>query len=518
MNTKLICTVYFIMLIALATIYCSPVSPPCSQVAENEHVLAEEGLSLTWTSRWSPTPQSVANESEIVGDHVFINATFPESMNVTRTEISLLDGFTFATTRPLVDGWSGGIFPSGIDPDLYDWIQITGLKQGWPISFSMDFNNGDSDLYAWPSDIPMSSRTNANNVLSMASNDKPEKDNIIWTSDCETMDIGCYNYDNTPGNWTLNLIAGYLTETSTSGRTANLDTYLLNRNSTVDISVTGQTSTNDTLRYSWSNVTFGNYFKPLIFVNTPEDIGKSCYNVTWTSYDLNADDVNFYTVWFSIDGGVSYQILAPRLDEAWLCWNATGFLFSYDYIFKVRAYSVDLATLPDQFNLTPSEYFPGDYADGFSPSFQPSGIPSVTVTDIFLHPQYDLSYVFGSIGNTITWTLGFEEGWEDPESFTFYIYHNDDLFHEDIWHGGNMIVINVDALSVGIHDFRIEFQNPGSSGGNVIDSVTVYVYPLETTPPPFIRYGIIGVSIGSSIIFVIVIVLIFRLKREPAMF
>ena len=54
--------------------------------------LAKENFSLTWTSRWSTAAQRLSNESKVVGDHVILNATFIEDLNVTRSEVVLFEG------------------------------------------------------------------------------------------------------------------------------------------------------------------------------------------------------------------------------------------------------------------------------------------------------------------------------------------------------------------------------------------------------------------------------------------
>ncbi len=50
------------------------------------------GFSLRWTSNWNSTPQSVDNDTVIIGDHIILNATFSSEllgMNITMSELRL---------------------------------------------------------------------------------------------------------------------------------------------------------------------------------------------------------------------------------------------------------------------------------------------------------------------------------------------------------------------------------------------------------------------------------------------
>jgi hypothetical protein len=451
------------------------------------------------------------NESEIVGDHVVVNATFADGLNVIRTELTFLDGFRFSTTRPLV-------IPEGIpfdppwDPDFFDWIQINGLRRGMRINLTMHFTNGDSDLFGFPGEIPTEPFYLHDNALDMAGYDKPETDSIIWNSDSETMALACFNYEGTPGNWTLDLVAGFFTRYSTDGRTAVFDTYNLGRNSTVESSVIGHTSTNDTVVYNWTNVTFGNYFLPQITVNYPDHIGTYLFNITWSSCDLNADDLNLFEVWVSSNGGASYQLLGRNLTQTWFVWNATGFLSRDDYRYRVRAYSVDIVAYPGPFISIPFDYIPGDFADGYSPYFTPTGLPQVYFTDIYVNPAPDVTCQFGTSWNNITWTLDFNEGYEDPEMFIYVILLNDTFYEENEWKGGNEIVVFIDDLPVGNHRMSINYWNPGSSGGTVMDTVLVHVYTVEI-PSPTIGIAFIGAGLGFGIVVGAYVVYIIKTRK-----
>ena len=82
---------------------------------------------LTWTSRtesaMGPEPLPVGNQSRLIGDHIVLNATFPEELNVTHSEMRVWNGFTYSTTRPLVNATNpGAVFDGIIDPAQFDWL------------------------------------------------------------------------------------------------------------------------------------------------------------------------------------------------------------------------------------------------------------------------------------------------------------------------------------------------------------------------------------------------------------
>ena len=476
-----------------------------SQVIEPKHIVAQENFTLTWTSRWSSTPQSIAKETEIVGDHVVLNATFAEDMNVARTEITLLDGFRFTTTRPTVEYTSTGWF---FDPDDFDWVQINGLKQGWPINISADFTNGDCDFWAWPSDFPMYSRNYGNNLLSMSTVDKPEKDSIIWTSDNDSMDIACLNYDGIPGNWTLDLIAGHMTKIRTYGSTSNLDTYLLENNATVDIRIKGYTAGNNTLVYDLTDVRFSNYFAPHVWVDQPRNLGDYQYNITWTSSDLNADDVNYHSVWLSGDGGVSFQLLTRNLTQSFFVWDSHGYLMRDNYIARVRSYSLDFTSTMCGVDNPPNSYWPGDFSNALSFEFRGgdvhSGGPSITAPSpytIIVYSQPDITYTFGTTGNQITWTHSY------PAAALYYVVTIDGNHYQSGSSSNRVIIVSIDELSIGDYEFEVVVESSAS------DSVIVHVIP--TPEESSLRTGLLtGISAGSAIIIVLSMVLINRIVRR----
>ena len=60
---------------------------------QGSHSPSTNPPSLTWTSRTQNESLPLLNGSSAAGDHVVLNATFPDEMNVTRCEMRISNGF-----------------------------------------------------------------------------------------------------------------------------------------------------------------------------------------------------------------------------------------------------------------------------------------------------------------------------------------------------------------------------------------------------------------------------------------
>ena len=475
----------------------------------NTPLFAENDLELTWTSRWQSTPLVVMNNTELVGDHVGLNATFPESLNVTKCAMTIESGFRLNTTRELViPSDAAGQFTGIINHTEFDWVIVKGIEKELLVNIAANFTNADCDFMAWSGDQEYSQFSYSNNFFGgqMATGSKPETAEKYWESDNDTMYIGCLNYDRTPGNWTLYLQVGIYKSIVAADNGVFYDTYTLDRsNQTVNIRIEGTTELNETLIYSYEDVTLSNFFKPDVIVNHPVEVENDLFNVTWTCTDKNANDTNFFSVWLSFDGGVSYQLLARNLTQTYYLWNAAGFLERDNYIFRIRAFSVDLTTglasVDDEAN-----YWPGDYSDGFSSDFAHNGPFYVPAYLVDVDSPPDITYYIGVIGNLITWTLDVQLIYHgflistSPANFHYEVLRNNEVILSSYWDGGNSIVINVDHLDVGVHNYTLACWNPAENT-IVIDTVFVTVRELPLIPTLIIIGGSVGIGVGFLVLF-----------------
>ncbi|TET06619.1 MAG: hypothetical protein E3J86_14890, partial [Candidatus Thorarchaeota archaeon] len=347
----------------------------------------EPTLELSWTSRDSPSSTVVTAGGSAVGDHVLLTANWTDGVNtgmpefgITTLEMKVLYGTLFYETGPHVSATNpGGVFSGIIDPAQFAWEIIPGILEGDDVRISCDFDGADVDVMAWWDDLPMGDRTYANNLVDMATGDHPETDSFTATRDGD-LAFGILDYAGDGGNYYLTVDTRLgLEPARVTGSEFTMDTYYLLANQTYSVLVDSDTGTN--LRYTEEipNIFIGNFFAPVVTVEVPIDEGSNVFNFTWSATDLNADDVNYYSVWLSNDVGVSFQLLTTNLTGTTYLWDSSGYLERDDYIVKIRGFSIDftnhtgygiLADVSDE-----SLYWPGDFGDGLSPEFSAGDVP-----------------------------------------------------------------------------------------------------------------------------------------------
>ncbi len=378
----------------LETKAAEPDSPIRSLALSNTDQLVE----LTWTSRWESNPQMVFNNSELIGGHVILNATFL--------------------------GQEGFLEPYEMT------LNITGLNS---------------------------------TIMSTSSS-------IVY------------------------------------------DTYPSRFNFTTSVIIRIENGINTTIMRIYNDLSICNFFKPHVKVNAPIEISPHYFSISWSSNDKNANDTAFYSVWVSNDGGESFMSLKLNTTTTFYLWNTTGWLET-DYTVRVRAYSVDLSYYGGPFVDIPTDYWPGDYSDGYSFSFVHDGL--FGTADIGVFPAGDLSFFRGSVNNQIEWHLLIEHPGFPPKRIPnvidYEVIHNGNSFINGTQSIGSdyqytYIRIQIDGLDVGAHNFTLTFTNPGDSGGIVVDTVHVIVW---------LNFEIyIAIGAGLSILLLMVIALVAKSRRR----
>lgn len=365
---------------------------------------------LTWTSRTQIVPQLLENESIAAGDHVVLNATFPQTQNVTECKLKI---------------WN---------------------------------NQG----------------------------------NVNTTVSCLGLSI-------------------------------SLDTYYLDRsNQTYNILVIGNTSTNDSILARWENVSICNFFapKPTAFYPITDD--NIVFNITWTCEERNLNDANYYDVWLSNNDGTSYMLVMRNLTQTWYIWNSTGW-FEGIYIARIRAYSVDYSSSECRLNDPPSSYWPGDFGDATTLSFD-GGTHCLACPHGYFWLDVEIStnssYYFGSTGNIITVLLTF--AWFYPPRIEYSVTDNGIAWIQDefqLQSYSDNYSINIDGLSVGYHTLLVGIVGYSSTHYhtctiNVTEPISSSTNPQDWSS--LIQALALGVSIGSVTIITVVIILSLRLRRNRA--
>ena len=292
-----------------------------------------------------------------------------------------------------------------------------------------------------------------------------------------------------------------------NGNCICLDTYYVNRmNMTYDISAIGYNEANESIGFSRNTITLCNFFAPQLALHTPMELPEDhrTLNISWDCVDLNEDEMIFFDVWISNNGGESYILIAQNLTVFSYIWNSTGFLES-NYFIRVRAYSHDASF--QELNTVPDDYWPGDYTDdiaqhtaGSTPIIgPPPGTPTLN------HPE-NIHYTEGTTGHSIIWEV------YSNYPVAYNVWRNSTLLFSSVWNGGS-IVVSVDGLSTGVYEFRLNLI------GHDDDFVLVFVEEKSTTSfPDPMSISVLVIGLGSTSIILISVILIIRHKRRIIVF
>lgn len=277
-------------------------------------------------------------------------------------------------------------------------------------------------------------------------------------------------------NCTLHIWNGINYNVSSNETSVTVDTYYLyNQNQSYNILAKGISNTNVTTIIFRENVSVCNFFAPVVTVYPPvvDQENNRIFNITWSSSDLNADDMNYYQVWISTDW-VSYMLIANNITNTWYVWDSSGWLEG-EYVVRIRAYSLDFTSELCSVDAPPTSYWPGDFSDGF---YYPlyTDVPTYTVT--ISYPA-DTSYYYGTTGNNVSLTLVFNS--MVPSSLEYDVTNNGTP-----WFSGNLhptqhtdlYVFNIDGLPIGIHIISIIFH---PYFGDIIRTFTVTVSESTTS-------------------------------------
>jgi len=113
----------------------------------------------------------------------------------------------FTATNDLVIPYDGydPFAPGTIESEQFSFVTIEGLEAGGGVYITAEFTNGDSDFMCWPANSDPSKRSYENNIggSTMASARVPEEGMVWLPADCDSIDVGCFNYDRQDGTWTL---------------------------------------------------------------------------------------------------------------------------------------------------------------------------------------------------------------------------------------------------------------------------------------------------------------------------
>jgi len=188
---------------------------------------------------------------------------------------------------------------------------------------------------------------------------------------------------------------------------------------------------------SWTSI--GDAVEYEFELATEATFGASLLYTTTTSN-------NYYTIFFTLDDDVYYlRVRAKDASENWGDWSS------------ISIFTVDTTT------------------------------PSIT-------PQDDIEYMEGETGDTISWSPN------DDNPSLYIIYLDGIELQSGAWNSSSeILIVNVEGLSVGTYNFTIYFED--STGRSGVDTVIVTVTPLI---PEYEKMGIVVFALVSIIGLVLI--------------
>ncbi|MFW9809434.1 MAG: hypothetical protein ACFFE6_08655 [Candidatus Thorarchaeota archaeon] len=333
--------------------------------------------------------------------------------------------------------------------------------------------------------------------------------------------------------------SGHEVFTNSSGSQLLYDTYSFGtgHNMTANITVCVYSLSGGAYVQTYHNVSINNFFSPILTVYQPYQImpppgtqisqlpiSDRTWEFEWDCMDLNANDTNYYSVWLSTDGGTSFQLLQNNLSMSYFSWDSTGFLERDDYIYRVRAYSLDFTVFDDlnnslcSFDNPPYSYWPGDYVDGKSMEFGRRDGPIIYhgASNVAVNHPSDLTIFLSESGKQVVWELHTDDSGDQTASVSYTILRNGTTHITDTAtiapSAARNVTLNLDELDAGIYEFTIAFLNPGYLGGYVGDTIIVTILAESSVL-------LVAAGISGGLLVGIVILEVFRrvyVKRKSA--
>ena len=302
--------------------------------------------------------RSVADGDTVWGDHVVLNASYPEfnlpampEFEIGSTRLGFLAGVYYQHTGNQVvpsasyDPYTG----APLDLTQFAFEYVSGINEGDVVHVTCSFNIGDTDVFAYWASSDNSTWTYANDLMQndMATSANPETATFT-ASQSGTLVFAIFDYSVQAGQYTLTVDSRVGVYATASAAQVTYDTYNLGKNGTYGVQVYATTFTNLDYTVEYSNITFDNYFKPYMHTVTTSGSG-AIKTIAWTYSDLNAQDNHTFQVYISGDDGETYQLIATGITALSYQWDSTGFTHK-NYKAMVRV--TDSYGLTDQMEST----------------------------------------------------------------------------------------------------------------------------------------------------------------------
>jgi hypothetical protein len=245
--------------------------------------------------------------------------------------------------------------------------------------------------------------------------------------------VGMYSYDHQPGTYNLIVDTTESVTGEVEGNSVECATWDWDRNVTLNLEFTANTQSGELIIRSLNNVTFNNFFSPMISDIEVVVDGTLRY-VSWNVADRNLYDSHRYEVRYSIDRGQTYQLLASNVTRESYVWNTAGYDEHEVCLVRITAYD----ELGLSGTIISSEFSIGAEAE-FTGSFWYSTSSSG-----------NSSYIWGSEDNEVVWRVWIE----NRNSLEYLLLIDTDVIQTG-WTVGEEISVNTDGLSLGLHSITL---------------------------------------------------------------
>ncbi|MFW9850363.1 MAG: hypothetical protein ACFFF4_14620 [Candidatus Thorarchaeota archaeon] len=425
-------------------------------------------FSIQWTSRENRQPAELQNGDTIYGDRIQVLATFPNSTenpqnNIVDIQWSASCGFRESRNGSLIIPYPEyEPFIMGLEVDQLVWERIEGINTGDLVSLTLFHTNTDTDVLVFWADSNNSTWLTGGGLtaLQMATGGTSERGRFIADRAGAIM-VGMYSYDHQNG--TYNLIVDTTVEITgeTTGNIVEYETWGWQKNVTLDLAFSATTSQGQLIKRTVENVTFNNFFAPQISNVEVITDGVLRY-LTWNVDDRNLNDTHRYEIRYSIDGGLTYQLLASNIVRNSYVWNTAGYDEHDVCLVKV--------TVIDAVGLTDSA-ISSDFSIGADAIFTGSFWYSASSSG-------NTSYIWGSEENEVSWRVWIEN--HNPLEYQILV---DDEVVRTGWTNGDELSVDADGLSLGLHRFTLVMLVGQSYQNN-----TVFVEVLPNPELTVIQY------------------------------
>ncbi|MFW9919996.1 MAG: hypothetical protein ACFFED_10375 [Candidatus Thorarchaeota archaeon] len=431
---------------------------PVSELLADDDIAREP--QIIWWSNDDPEPQPLSDDSIIEGDLIRVEASFEENEENPEAQINTI---SWVASKGLIVNRSGSLlipeeeydpFFMGVDLQQFRWEYIENIQLGDFVQLDLFHSNNDTDVLLFWNNTATIGWTAGTSILGlgMATANLGFESGSFFADRDGVLAVGIYSYDKQAGEYLLTVDTRESETGTTQGSSIRYDTWRWGRNITIDFEFTG-TAVNGMIRkMSLSNVTFRNFFQPVV-MNVDVLSQGNIKQVTWDVLDRNRFESHHYEVLVSLDGGFSFQLVAAGLQTQSYAWNIAGYGRFDRCQIQVRAYD-DV----------------GLQGVGYSPLFVVSSSNGAANERWFTTSSTgNLTYIWGSSGNEVTWSV-----WIIDSMPLLYQIRIDDTITSTGWTSGGELVVVVDGLEIGLHEVMLSID---TGSGLFNESVIVEVIP-----------------------------------------